>query len=169
MQPTRTKQLIRYDSPLYMFRKYAPCERDEDGEGYPYIWPAISDIRCAERLFRCDDCGFAYLEDGDILTVHHCNFNKADCRRENLLVNCWLHHNVDHEPDLNMRDMQCKYCKEHFLGWPRLHRHIRGIHRAFELKIPEITLDKRPTAYVGRGRALAAIQEQQRLSKLWWD
>jgi hypothetical protein len=86
-----------------------------------------------------------------------------------LLVNCWLHHNVDHEPDLNMRDMQCKYCKEHFLGWPRLHRHIRGIHRAFELKIPEITLDKRPTAYVGRGRALAAIQEQQRLSKLWWD
>src|SRR5882762_7824594 len=73
------------------------------------------------------------------------------------------------EPDSNIRDMLCQYCKGYFIGWPRLHRHIKGIHRPFELKIPEITLDQRPTSYVGRGRVLAAIQQQQRWRELWRD
>jgi hypothetical protein len=160
--------MFPYDDPRCLFRRYQPWECEEDS-GYPFIWTKISEVRCAERLYRCDDCGFAYLEDGDILTVHHSNFNKADCRRENLDVYCWLCHSLDHEPDMNMKDRRCKYCKGYFLGWSRLHRHIKGIHRPFELKIPEITLDKRPTAYVGRGRVLAAIQQQQRWRDLWWD
>jgi hypothetical protein len=161
--------IIPYDDPANLFRVYAAWECEEDGSGYPFIWDAISECRRAGKLYRCEDCGFAYLEDGDILTVHHNNFNKADCRKENLAVYCWLHHSLDHEPDLNMRDMRCKYCKAWFLGWPRLHRHIKGIHRPFELKIPEITLDQRPTSYVGRGRVLAAIQQQQRWRELWRD
>lgn len=150
--------MMPYDDPANLFRVYGPWECEE--EGYPFIWNAISECRRAEKLYRCDDCGLAYLEDGDILTVHHCNFNKADCRRQNLLVNCWLHHSVDHEPDLNMRDIRCKYCKGWFLGSARLHRHIRGIHRPFELKIPEVSLDKPPISYVGRRRTWAALQQK---------
>jgi hypothetical protein len=160
--------MFPYDDPRSLFRRYQPWECEEDS-GYPFIWAKISEVRRAERLYRCNDCGFAYLEDRDILTVHHGNFNKADCRRENLAVYCWRCHSLDHEPDMNMKDMRCKYCKRYFLGWPRLRRHINGIHRPFELKIPEITLDKRPTAYVGRGRVLAAIQQQQRWRDSWWD
>jgi hypothetical protein len=159
--------MIPYDDPASLFRVYEPSECEENG--YPYIWNKISEVRCEEKLFRCADCGFAYLEDGDILTVHHFNFNKADCRRNNLDVYCWLHHSVDHEPDMNMRDMRCKFCKGYFLDWPRLRRHIKGIHRPSELKIPEITLDKRPTSYVGRGKVLATIQQQQRWRELWRD
>jgi hypothetical protein len=117
--------LVPYDDPVNLFRVYAPWECEEDGNGYPFVWDKISECRRVQRFYRCEDCGLAYLEDGDILTVHHRNLNKADCRIENLLVNCWLHHSVDHEPDLNMRDMKCKYCKGYFLGWPRLHPHSR--------------------------------------------
>ena len=159
---------IPYDDLASLFRVYEPWEIEEDG-GYPFLWRKISDVRLAERFYRCEDCGFAYLEERDILTVHHCNFNKADCRRKNLDVYCWLCHSLDHEPDMNMRSIRCKYCKGYYLGWPRLHRHIRGIHRSSELKIPEITLDKRPTSYVGRQGVLAAIQQQQRLRDLLWD
>jgi hypothetical protein len=155
---------VSYDDPANLFRRYEPWECDEDG-GYPFIWTKISEVRCAERLYRCDDCGFAYLEDGDILTVHHCNFNKADCRRENLDVYCWLCHSVDHNPDINVKDIRCKYCKVYFLGWSRLRRHIKGIHRPCELKIPGITLDKQPTSYTGRQKTWTAIQKQQ----LWRD
>jgi hypothetical protein len=109
------------------------------------------------------------LEDDDILTVHHFHPNKADCRKENLNVYCWLHHSQDHEPDTSVRAAKCKFCKNYFGGWPRLHRHIRGIHKPSELRIPEIVLDQRPSSYVTRGRVLAAIQEQQRLRALWWD
>lgn len=158
-----------YCDPVYMFRKYAAWECEESGEGYPYIWNDISEMRCAERLYKCDDCGFAYLEDGDILTAHHNNFNKADCRRENLSVCCWLHHSVDHESLWDQRPCRCPFCKRYLIGWPRLHRHIRGIHRPFELNIPEIILDQRPTSYVPRGRVLGAIQEHQRLLRLWRD
>ncbi len=159
---------IPYDDPASLFRVYEPWEIEEDS-GYPFLWRKISDVRLAERFYRCEDCGFAYLEDGDLLTVHHCNFNKSDCRRENLDVYCWLCHSADHEPDWNIKDRHCRYCKGYYLGWPRLHRHIRGIHHPSELKIPEITLDKRPTSYVGRQGVLAAIQQQQRLRDLLWD
>jgi hypothetical protein len=64
-----------------------------------------------------------------------------------------------------MRAIRCKYCKTYYLGWPRLHRHIKGIHRPFELKIPEVPLDKPPVSYVGRGKVWMALQKQQ----LWWD
>ncbi len=158
-------RVIPYDGPASLFRVYEPWECEEDGNGYPFVWDKISECRCAEKSYRCDDCGFAYLEDGDILTVHHCNFNKVDCRRENLLVNCWLHHSVDHEPDLNMRDIRCRQCDAWYLGLTRLHRHIRGIHRPSELKIPEIPLDKRPTSYGRRRGVWTAIQRQ----RLWWD
>lgn len=161
---------IPYDDSRHLFRRYEPWECEEDS-GYPFIWNEISEVRCEEKLFRCDDCGFAYLEDDDILTVHHCNLNKADCRRENLDVYCWLHHSQDHNSDVYAKDIRCKYCKpkQYFLGWQRLHRHIKGIHKPFELKIPEITLDKRPKSYVGRHRVLPALQQQQRLRKLWRD
>jgi hypothetical protein len=158
---------VAYDNSAHMFRRYEPWECDEDG--YPFIWPKISEVRSAERCWRCDECGFAYLEDGDILTVHHFNPVKADCRKENLKVYCWLHHSQDHEPDTNVRAAKCKICKDYFGGWPRLRRHIRGIHRPSELKIPEIMLDQRPSSYVSRGKRLAAIQEQERLWRLWRD
>jgi hypothetical protein len=161
--------MIPYDEPDCLFRRYQPWECEENGEGYPYIWSKISEVRLEEKLFRCDDCGFAYLEDGDILTVHHNNLNKADCRRVNLPAYCWLHHSVDHESLSDQRPSRCRFCKTYFIGWPRLHRHIKGIHCPFELKIPEITLDQRPKSYVGRGRVLAAIQQQQRLRELWRD
>ena len=155
---------VPYDDPECLFRRYQPWECEEDS-GYPFIWNKISAVRCEERFYRCEDCGFAYLEEADILTVHHSNFNKADCRRENLDVFCWLCHSLEHEPDMNMKDFRCKYCKGYFLGLARLHRHIKGIHRPFELKIPEITLDRRPTPYTGRQKIWTAIQKQQ----LWWD
>jgi hypothetical protein len=157
-------RLIPYDDSAHMFRRYKDWEIEEE-TGYPFIWEKISAIRRAERLYRCADCGFAYLEEGDLLTVHHSNFNKADCRRENLNVYCWLCHSLDHEPDSNQRDWKCKFCKGHFLGWGRLHRHIRGIHRAFELKIPEITLDRPPRSFVARRGTWSAIQQE----RLWWD
>jgi hypothetical protein len=149
-----------YDDPKSLFRQYQPWEC-EDGD-YPFIWEKISDCRRAEKLYRCDDCGFAYLEEQerDILTVHHFNLNKADCRRENLVVYCWLCHSADHNPDVNMKAMRCKYCKGYFLGWSRLRRHIKGIHRPFELKIPELQLDRPPTSYVKRDRVWAAIQQK---------
>ena len=158
------KKFIPYDDPAHLFRRYQDWECEEDG-GYPFIWTIISKVRCAEKTYRCEDCGLAYLEDGDLLTVHHCNFNKADCRRENLDVYCWLHHSQDHEPDMNMKDRRCKFCKGYFVGWPRLHRHIRGIHRPFELNIPEIPLNKPPTSYVGRGGVWKALQ----LERLFYD
>ena len=163
---SRLMAIFRYDDPTHsLFRVYGDWECDDDG--YPFIWDEISECRRAEKLYRCEDCGFAYLEDGDILTVHHFNRNKADCRRRNLDVYCWLCHSVDHEPDFNMRDLRCKYCEggAWFLGSARLHRHIRGIHRPFELKIPEIQLDKPPVSFVGRGKVWMALQKQQ----LWWD
>src|SRR5215469_6530790 len=111
---------IPYDDPRHLFRRYQPGECEENG-GYPFIWVKISECRLAERFYRCDDCGLAYLEaeegEADILTAHHSNFDKADCRRENLDAYCWLHHSQDHEPSINMRDMRCKYCKGYFLGW----------------------------------------------------
>ena len=161
--------MYRYDDPTdSLFRVYGDWECDTDG--YPFIWRRISDIRRAERLYRCEDCGFAYLEkeadaDASILTVHHFNQRKADCRRKNLYVYCWLCHRADHEPDFKMRSRQCKHCKGWFLGWARLHRHIRGIHHPFELNIPDIELDKPPTSYVGRGDVWAAMQKE----KLFWD
>lgn len=158
---------IPYDDPKNLFRVYQAWECDE--EGYPFIWKRISDVRCAERLYRCDDCGFAYLEDGDILTVHHINLNKTDCRRENFGVYCWLHHRADHENMSVPNNSRCKECKAWFLGWPQLRRHIKGIHRPFELKIPPITLDERPRSYAGRGRVLPAIQRQQAFERLWRD
>lgn len=163
--------MISYDDPAYMFRKYTPEECENNGEGYPFIWNELSEVRCAERLFRCDDCGFAYLEDGDILTVHHANLNKRDCRRENLFVYCWLHHSVDHESLAYQREFRCRFCKTrtYFVSLARLTRHIRGIHRYRELRIPAITLDQRPTSFLGRGRVFAAIQEQQRLWRMWRD
>lgn len=156
--------MLLYDDPTHsLFRRYGEWECDEDG--YPFIWDEISDIRRAERLYRCDDCGFAYLECGDILTVHHSNLNKGDCRRRNLDVYCWLCHSADHEPDYNLRGRRCKHCKGYFLGFSRLSRHIRGIHRPFELKIPDIQLDKPPASYLGRGKVWTALQ----LQKLWFD
>jgi len=136
--------LLPYDDPATLFRVYASWECEEDGNGYPFIWDTISECRRAEKSHWCDDCGLAYLEDGDVLTVHHQNRNKADCRRQNLVVNCWLHHSVDHELGLNMQDFRCRQCDAWYLGWARLRRHIRGIHRPLELKIPEIKLDQRP-------------------------
>jgi hypothetical protein len=161
--------IIPYDDTAWLFRRCEPWECEENGEGYPYFWNEISEVRCAERLYRCDDCGFAYLEDGDILTVHHNNLNKADCRRANLHVYCWLHHSVDHEPAWDARPIRCRICKTYFLGSARWLRHMKGIHHPLELKIPPITLDQRPTSYVSRGRVLAAIQQHQRLRELWRD
>lgn len=152
-------KVIPYDDPANLFRVYAPWECEEES-GYPFIWNKISDCKRAEKVYRCEDCGLAYLEDGDILTLHHANFDKADCRRNNLDVYCWLHHSQDHEPDMNMRDYRCKYCKGWFLGWARLHRHIKGIHRPSELKIPEVSPDKPPTSYVGRRRMWVALQQK---------
>lgn len=156
-------RVIPYDDPVHLFRVYEPWECEEDGNGYPFIWNKISECRCAEKLYRCEDCGLAYLEEGDSLTVHHDNLRKADCRKENLIVYCWLHHKADHESHMrNIRSIQCKYCKACFLGLARLHRHIRGIHRPSELKIPEISLAKRPTSYVKRRGVWTAIQRERR-------
>ena len=107
---------IQYDDPAFMFRRYKDWEIDKENS-YPFIWEEISAIRRAEKLYRCADCGFAYLEKGDILTVHPSNFNKADCRRENLDVYCWLCYSLDHEPELDVLSIRCRFCKGYYAGW----------------------------------------------------
>lgn len=155
----------RYDDPLYMFRTFMPEECEEDGEGYPYLWNELSRVIRAERLYRCDECGFAYLEKQEILTVHHRNSNKSDCRRENLVVRCWLHHSVDHTPGPGERVHRCKFCGRCQIGIVRLKRHLRGIHKPYELKIPPLQLDRPPSSYHNRSGALKRIQN----TRYWWD
>ena|SRR5580698_1936082 len=122
----RVTRMIPYDSPANLFRVYRLEECDDDG--YPFVWDTISLQRRHETGDHCSECGTAYRTDGDSLTVHHANANKADCRRENLVPKCWLHHKQYHVPAHGRNGLRCPHCKELFLGWPYLRRHIDGRH-----------------------------------------
>ena len=56
---------------------------------YPKNWLKIA-MKIKERAgFRCEQCGHPHnIKNYYILTVHHINGNKADCRDENLIALC---------------------------------------------------------------------------------
>ncbi len=125
--------ILPYDDPHALFRVYQDWECDE--EGYPFIWPEISDYRRCRANYRCRDCGTAYLSEKIgrkrvALTVHHFNAVKSDCQWCNLVVLCWLCHQVDHSPTYpELRHYYCRRCKQGgFLGWAHYRRHLRGFH-----------------------------------------
>jgi hypothetical protein len=64
------KLFIPYDDPPFIFRIYRDDECDPE-DGYPFIWRRIAELLRAYALERCEDCGMAYLAEGDILTVDH--------------------------------------------------------------------------------------------------
>lgn len=119
-----------YDDPINLFREYSKEECDEDG--YPFVWPAISERMRRDAGYRCSDCGFQYLATGDRLTVHHICGNKADCRRLSLSVMCWPCHLQDHSPAPrpNFSGLKCPRCGHRACDWSSLKRHIQGIHKA---------------------------------------
>jgi hypothetical protein len=121
--------LIPYDDACRLLRVYQDWECDE--EGYPFIWPQISLLMRRDAQNRCSDCGIAYHEAGDRLTVHHLNTVKADCQWMNLFVACWLCHTADHQPSFSNRDIYCRRCKGWFNGWKRFQRHTQGMHPSF--------------------------------------
>lgn len=108
------------------FRAEVAEECDKDG--YPYVWPKVSEWVREYRGYRCDDCGVAYKSEGAALTVHHSNYNKADCRRDSLDVLCWPCHSLFHLPTSGMKSLRCPRCKGWYLGWAHLRRHARGVH-----------------------------------------
>jgi hypothetical protein len=118
---------VPYDDPRKLFRRYEDWECDK--EGYPFIWPTISLWVRRYSNNECLDCGPAYRARGDILTVHHFNPCKADCRRTNLLSLCWPCHSLDHRDTRGYRSVRCPHCKDYFLGMGHLMRHIHGKHR----------------------------------------
>jgi hypothetical protein len=125
--------LFPYYSPASLFRIYREEECDPDG--YPFIWPAISEQRCKEANSECGDCALYYRDERDSLTVHHCNMRKEDCRRQNLEVLCWPCHSMNHCDDRMYRSVRCPHCKKKkvewwFLGGAHLMRHIKGRHRS---------------------------------------
>jgi hypothetical protein len=122
-------QVIPYDNPASLFRIYREEECDEDG--YPFIWPKISERCRREADYKCLDCDTVYRAEGDQLTVHHLNRDKADCRRRHLDAYCWLCHNAEHYPINGMKDFYCRRCKGWFLGWARFRRHLEGMHKVF--------------------------------------
>jgi hypothetical protein len=117
---------IDYDDPRKLFRIYADWECDQ--EGYPFIWPTISQWVRRYANDECEDCGHAYRVNGGNLTVHHFTPRKADCRRENLMPLCWPCHSLSHTDTHRYKNCRCPYCKAYFIGGGHLRRHIRGKH-----------------------------------------
>jgi hypothetical protein len=120
--------IIPYDDPAVIFRVYPADHCDEDG--YPFLWPKISRWLRISAAYRCGDCGAEYLRGSDALDVHHINMWKADCRRANLEPLCRACHMVNHCPDHLLKPRYCRRCRQWFLDWAHLHRHIRGVHGA---------------------------------------
>ena len=124
-------QFIPYDDPVRLFRVY---DSDEcDAEGYPFVWTEISDLVRRAANFDCSMCGKAYLlpEFKSVLTVHHRNKDKADCRRHNLESICWeCHLGAEHSPSSGLHEMSCPRCEGWFKSWAYLHRHLVGKHKS---------------------------------------
>jgi len=56
---------------------------------YPPNWHSIAQKIKAKANYTCQKCGVKHSnEPGNILTVHHKNGNKADCRESNLIALC---------------------------------------------------------------------------------
>lgn len=118
-----------YDDPANLFRVYSNDECDK--KGYPFVWNKISEHVRRDANYECSMCGKAYLlpEFKSVLTVHHFNGEKADCRRRNLESMCWTCHLQDHSPPNGLKERYCRQCKAWFKSWAYLYRHIQGKHR----------------------------------------
>lgn len=56
---------------------------------YPADWPEIAQGIKHKAGWQCEHCGHPHdVPTGHVLTVHHLNRNKADCRWENLVALC---------------------------------------------------------------------------------
>jgi 5-methylcytosine-specific restriction endonuclease McrA len=80
---------------------YPPADLRPDG--YPTNWP---DIATAVKLLangRCEHCHHPHdVPSGHVLTVHHINMLKHDCRYQNLIAlcqRCHLHLQHRYRPD----------------------------------------------------------------------
>lgn len=73
---------------------------------YPKNWLEIA-MKIKKRAgFRCEQCGHPHnIKDCYILTVHHINGDKADCRDENLIALCQR----CHLRELSKRSEKIKY------------------------------------------------------------
>ena len=57
--------------------------------GYPLNWGEIAEAVKAVAGWRCEACGYPHdVETWHVLTVHHLNGDKADCRYTNLVALC---------------------------------------------------------------------------------
>jgi hypothetical protein len=58
-------------------------------DDYPQNWPDIARSIKEAAGWKCEQCHHANdYESGHVLTVHHLNGIKADCRTENLVALC---------------------------------------------------------------------------------
>ena len=71
------------------------CERDMRDmrairdDGYPYNWQDIARRIKEKAEWKCVECGHKHdIASGYVLTVHHINGIKSDCRDENLIALC---------------------------------------------------------------------------------
>lgn len=119
---------VPYDDPANLLRVYSPEECDADG--YPFLWPKISAWVRQYANEECSNCVTVYRTEGDALTVHHRDSNKADCRKRNLKALCWTCHYAEwHSPiQGRVRLKKCPHCRERFIVFEVLHRHILGRH-----------------------------------------
>lgn len=126
-------ELIPYDSPINLFRKYQPEECDSDG--YPLVWPKISNLIKRNANGTCRNCGLRPTTYAERLTTDHMNYDKADCRVENLQPLCWPCHLEVHSPRAKV--LKCPVCREIMPTLVALRRHLSGIHdRKFEPEPP---------------------------------
>lgn len=62
--------------------------RPETKALYPANWKEISDKVKVNRKHTCEGCGQVGNKPRNPLTVHHIDFNPANCRDDNLLLLC---------------------------------------------------------------------------------
>ena len=77
--------------------------------GYPDNWQGIANVLKEWAGRKCEHCGQPNVYPSYVLTVHHLNGDKADCRFENIVALCQACH----------LHIQGKYFvgKDHYQAW----------------------------------------------------